>query len=154
VHPRLNHHNGLLRVGAWALASLIAATSGLLVLFHAFDQRAEAEQAVADERTEDESPNLDDPLPVEVARQEGERPLRQRDPFAPYPALPGAKTFEDLTPEERADVEAGQEWAEVDSGEPVHQAWKRATQFGLQRARAKSAERDIGLVDLGGAGVY
>jgi hypothetical protein len=129
------------------------ALAGLAGLFHSFDNRAEADSSSGDTRTEDESPNLDHPLPVEVTRQPGERPLRQRSPFAPYPAHPGALAFDDLGAEERAEVEAMQEWAEADSGYHVHEAYRRATTFGVRRARARSAERDVGLVGAASLGV-
>lgn len=131
----------------------VLALAGLAGLFYSFEQRAEADSTVGDTRTEDESPNLDHPLPVEVERQPGERPLEQRNPFTPYPASPRALTFEELPPELRAEVEASQEWAEADSGYDVHEAYRRATAFGVRQARARSAERDVGLVGAATLGV-
>lgn len=143
-----------LRTVLWSFVLCVAIAGGLLLLFFAFTGRAEADEVVIDERTEDESPNLDQPLAHEVlGRSEGERPMARRSPFTPYASDPGAYTFEDLSADERADFDASAEWAETDSGDEVHQAYKRATAWGVAHARAKAAEGSVGLEGVESLGV-
>jgi hypothetical protein len=74
----------------------------------------------------------------------GESPLGP-DPFVLSPADPGAQQYEDLTPGERATAERGQEWAELESGEPVHNGFSAAVQYTIEMSRVEDAERASGL---------
>ncbi len=67
------------------------------------------------------------------------------DPFVLSPADPGAQQWKDLTPEERAVAERGQEWAEVSSGEAVHDAFSAAAHYTTEMSRAEDARRATGL---------
>jgi hypothetical protein len=134
--------------------SLLALT-GLAGLLRSFDNRAEAVPTSGDARAE-ESPILDDtlspgPAPrpdpsgiIDRSKAPGP-PAGKRPPFALHPADADAVTWEQLGADGRAELAAIQQWAELDHGREVHEAWRDATASAVSRFNAARAARTVGL---------
>jgi hypothetical protein len=91
--------------------------------------------------TEEAEPNPTvEPAPPEV------------DPFALSPADEGAVTWDDMTPEDRAGVEAIQDWAENGNGAATHNAFAAAvaTTDGIREVEAAQTASGLdGIETLG-----
>lgn len=75
------------------------------------------------------------------------------DPFVLTDPGPGAIQYDQLTPEEQADVDAQAEASENSSGANVQTALANATAQEAARARAEIAARTIGMEGAGDEGV-
>jgi len=132
---------------AFALGTTALATLALLVVVfvHMATATANADKAARDERTEDESPALNDPLYREAEPDPTRRPLKARNHFTLHPADPGALSYEDLNEEEKVTLDAARDWAELSHGDDVHAAYRTLSQKRSAKAKAASAEQAIGL---------
>jgi hypothetical protein len=74
----------------------------------------------------------------------------EADPFALSPADEGAVTWDDMTPEDRAGVEAIQDWAENGNGAAVHNAFAAAvaTTDGIREVEAAQTASGLGGIEL------
>ena len=145
-----NPYVPVLAIGMCVMASLALI---VVVFVHIATANADIQAEVADERTEDESPNLDEPLYNEAERDPDRRPAPPRNYFTLHPADPGALAYDDLNDAGKAELEETLRWAELDHGDAVHAAFSGLARKRSRKARAETAERAIGLEGLAAIGV-
>lgn len=94
-----------------------------------------------------------DPPPNPGEEPQPTIPMIPRDHFTLYPAGPGEIPYEELSDIDRDQVDRGREWAEVEHGEAVHQAWRGVSAWGIAYAEQKRAEREAQLEGADDVGV-
>lgn len=105
-------------------------------------------------RTEDESPDLNDPPFADPELNPGLRPLAAREHVSLYDSDRANWPFHELEENDRRDLERAEQWAEIDHGVGVHEGYRGLTREGVNRARSEAAARVAGLVGTENLGVH
>lgn len=85
------------------------------------------------------------PGPLNLRRPVAKRPAPKRPPLALHPADPDAVAWEELNPDERAELAKIQQWAELEHGREAHERWRDATTRAVERFQTTRAARAVGL---------